>query len=153
VAGPPALRERFESVRRDVLRYGIRRETLRDEVRRMRERMRSELSRSTAGQFDIKQDKGGITDIEFLAQYWTLRWCNRYPELATYSDNIRQLESLASIDLVPQATVDLLTGAYRAYRQRMHHLSLEKADTVVPEAEFAAVREQVSAVWRAAMEE
>jgi hypothetical protein len=35
----------------------------------------------------------------------------------------------------------------------MHHLSLEKADTVVPEAEFEAVREQVSAVWRAAMEE
>ena len=105
------------------------------------------------GQFDIKQDPGGITDIEFLAQYWTLRWCDRYAELVTYSDNIRQLESLASIDLVPQATVDLLTGAYRAYRQRMHHLSLDKADTVVPAAEFAAVREQVSAVWRAAMED
>ena len=153
VAGPPALRERFESVRRDILRFGIRRETLREEVRKMRERMRSELSRSTTGQFDIKQDPGGITDIEFLAQYWTLRWCDRYAELVTYSDNIRQLESLASIDLVPQATVDLLTGAYRAYRQRMHHLSLDKADTVVPEAEFAAVREQVSAVWREAMEE
>ena len=104
------------------------------------------------GQFDIKQDPGGITDIEFLAQYWTLRWCDRHAELVTYSDNIRQLESLASIDLVPQSTVDLLTGAYRAYRQRMHHLSLDKADTVVPETEFAAVREQVSAVWRTAME-
>jgi hypothetical protein len=34
----------------------------------------------------------------------------------------------------------------------MHHLSLDKADTVVPETEFAAVREQVSAVWRTAME-
>jgi glutamate-ammonia-ligase adenylyltransferase len=153
VAGPPALRERFESVRCDILRFGIRRETLREEVRKMRDRMRSELSRSGTGQFDIKQDRGGITDIEFLAQYWTLRWCDRYAELVTYSDNIRQLESLASIDLVPQATVDLLTGAYRAYRQRMHHLSLDKADTVVPEAEFAAVREQVSAVWRAAMED
>jgi glutamate-ammonia-ligase adenylyltransferase len=129
----------------------------------MRERMRTELSvsrpgasdikKKSSGTTDIKQDPGGITDIEFLAQYWTLRWCDRYAELVTYSDNIRQLESLASIDLVPQATVDLLTGAYRAYRQRMHHLSLEKADTVVPEAEFAAVREQVSAVWRAAMED
>ncbi len=32
----------------------------------------SELSKSGAGEFDLKQDAGGITDIEFLAQYWTL---------------------------------------------------------------------------------
>ncbi|NJD32426.1 MAG: bifunctional [glutamate--ammonia ligase]-adenylyl-L-tyrosine phosphorylase/[glutamate--ammonia-ligase] adenylyltransferase, partial [Gammaproteobacteria bacterium] len=152
VAGPPALRERFEALRCDLLRFGIRRDTLRDEVRNMRERMRAELSRSGPDQFDLKRDAGGITDIEFLAQYWTLRWCDRYPELVTYSDNIRQLESLASIDLVPQRTVDLLTGAYRAYRQRMHHLSLDGASTVVPVGEFVEVREQVKAVWRAAME-
>ena len=26
------------------------------------------------GQFDLKQDPGGMADIEFLAQYWALRW-------------------------------------------------------------------------------
>jgi len=152
VAGPPALRERFESLRRDLLRFGIRRETLRDDVRAMRERMRAELSRSGPGQFDLKQDPGGITDIEFLAQYWTLRWCDRYAELVTFSDNIRQLESLASANLVPQETVDVLTAAYRTYRQRMHHLSLEAAGNVVPSREFEETRAAVQAVWRAAME-
>jgi [glutamine synthetase] adenylyltransferase / [glutamine synthetase]-adenylyl-L-tyrosine phosphorylase len=152
VAGPPELRERFEAVRRDVLRYGVRRETLRDEVRRMRERMRAELGGAQPGQFDLKRDAGGITDIEFLAQYWTLHWCERHPELVTYSDNIRQLESLASIDLVPQATVDVLTGIYRAYRQRIHHLSLDGAETAVPATEFADERSQVTAIWRATME-
>jgi glutamate-ammonia-ligase adenylyltransferase len=117
----------------------------------MRERMRAELSRSGTGQFDLKQDAGGITDIEFLAQYWTLRWSERYPELVTYSDNIRQLESLASADLVPQATVDVLTGAYRAYRQRMHHLSLEAEESVVPGDEFDATRAAVTEIWNAAM--
>jgi glutamate-ammonia-ligase adenylyltransferase len=126
---------------------------LRDEVRGMRERMRAELSKSGPGQFDLKRDAGGITDIEFLAQYWSLRWCDRHPELVTYSDNIRQLESLASIDLVPQQTVDVLTGAYRAYRQCMHHLSLDGASTVVAASEFAGVREEVRSIWRAAMEE
>ena len=118
----------------------------------MRERMRAELSRSRPDQFDLKRDAGGITDIEFLAQYWTLRWCDRYPELVTYSDNIRQLESLASIDLVPQQTVDLLTGAYREYRERMHHLSLDQAETIVPASEFTEVREQITCIWRDAME-
>ena len=152
VAGTPALRARFEALRCDILRFGIRRDTLRDEVRNMRERMRAELSRSGPDEFDLKRDAGGITDIEFLAQYWTLQWCDTRPELVTYSDNIRQLESLASIDLVPQSTVDLLTGAYRLYRQRIHHLSLDGASTVVPAGEFADVRGQVTAVWRDAME-
>jgi glutamate-ammonia-ligase adenylyltransferase len=152
VAGPRDLCDAFERVRLDILRFAVRREKLRDDVRSMRERMRAELSRSKPGQFDLKQDAGGITDIEFLAQYWTLQLCRDYPELATYSDNIRQLESLASADLVPQATVDELTGAYRAYRQRMHHLSLEAGPTVVPAEEFAGLRATVTAIWRQAME-
>jgi glutamate-ammonia-ligase adenylyltransferase len=152
VAGPKVLRERFEEVRRDVLRFAVRRDTLREDVRAMRERMRAELVRAGPSEFDLKQDSGGITDIEFLAQYWTLLWSERYPELVTYSDNIRQLESLASIDLVPQSTVDVLTAAYRAYRQRIHHLSLEAADTVVPAEEFAAMRAAVTDIWRATME-
>jgi glutamate-ammonia-ligase adenylyltransferase len=147
VAGGAGLRERFESLRRDLLRYAVRRDTLREDVRAMRERMRAELSKSRPGEFDLKRDAGGITDIEFLAQYWTLLWAERYPELVTYSDNIRQLESLASADLVPQATVDLLTGAYRSYRQRLHHLSLEQAGSAVPESEFADERAAVSAAW------
>jgi glutamate-ammonia-ligase adenylyltransferase len=152
VAGGPALQARFEALRCDLLRHAIRRDTLREDVRGMRERMRAELSRSRPGEFDLKQDAGGITDIEFLAQYWALRWAERYPELVTFSDNIRQLESLASADLVPQTTVDVLTHAYRAYRQRMHHLSLEAASNVVPALDFAGTREQVEAIWRAAME-
>jgi glutamate-ammonia-ligase adenylyltransferase len=151
VAGDPGLCGRFEALRRDLLRFAVRRPTLRDDVRSMRERMRAELSKSGAGQFDLKQDAGGITDIEFLAQYWTLLHAERWPELVTYSDNIRQLESLASADIVPQATVDVLTGAYRAYRQRMHHLSLEAAGNVVPEAEFRDVRAAVTAIWDATM--
>jgi glutamate-ammonia-ligase adenylyltransferase len=151
VAGDPVLRERFEALRRDILRFAVRRATLREDVRSMRERMRAELSKSGPGQFDLKQDAGGITDIEFLAQYWTLHWAERYPELVTYSDNIRQLESLASADIVPQSTVDVLTGAYRAYRQRMHHLSLEAADNVVSAEEFREVRAAVTAIWGATM--
>ena len=114
--------------------------------------MRTELSSAKPGQFDLKQDRGGIADIEFLAQYWALKWAVRYAEVITYSDIIRQLESLASADLVPQATADVLTDAYRAYRQRIHHLSLEKAASVVPAAEFAGTRDAVTAIWTQTME-
>jgi glutamate-ammonia-ligase adenylyltransferase len=147
------LRDRYESLRVELLRSAVRRSSLRDDVRAMRERMRTELSRSQAGEFDLKQDAGGITDVEFLAQYWTLQWAGQHAELVTFSDNIRQLESLASICLVPQQTVDALTAAYRSYRQRLHHLSLEGGDrNVAPALEFEATREAVTAIWRATME-
>jgi len=147
VAGEPALCGEFERTRLDVLRYAVRRESLRDEVRAMRERMRRELSRSGDGKLDLKQGTGGIADIEFLAQYWALKWACDYPPVAMFSDTIRQLESVASADLVPQATVDVLTAAYRAYRTRMHHLSLAGEAGLVAAEEFAVERAAVTAVW------
>jgi glutamate-ammonia-ligase adenylyltransferase len=151
VAGDAALRARFEAVRTHVLRHNVRRESLRADVRRMRERMRRELSRSGPDQFDIKQDAGGVADIEFLAQYWALAWALRYPPLVMFSDTIRQLESVASADLVPQACVDTLTAAYRAYRERTHRMSLEGGANVVPADQFAAQRAAVTAIWQSAM--
>ncbi len=147
VAGSPALRARFEQVRIDILTAHVRREGLREEVRSMRERMRRELSKARAGEFDMKQDPGGIADIEFLAQYWALRWAGEHPAVAMFPDTIRQLETLASGALVPQATVDILTNAYRAYRTRGHHRSLRDAGNVVPSTEFEAERAAVRGIW------
>jgi glutamate-ammonia-ligase adenylyltransferase len=147
VAGSPSLRARFEAVRLEILRQHVKRDTLREEVRSMRERMRRELSKSRTGEFDIKQDPGGVADIEFLAQYWALREAERHAAVLLFSDTIRQLETLASGDLVPQSAVDLLTAAYRAYRERTHHRSLRDEKTVVADTEFVAERASVTRLW------
>ncbi len=151
VAGAPELRAEFERVRLETLRNHVRRDTLREEVASMRERMRKELSKAKPGQFDVKQDAGGIADIEFLAQYWALLWTQDYPPVAMFADTIRQLESLASANLVPQATVDVLTDAYRAYRVRGHHLSLESREPIVTDSEFVAERAAVKRIWEETM--
>jgi [glutamine synthetase] adenylyltransferase / [glutamine synthetase]-adenylyl-L-tyrosine phosphorylase len=151
VAGAPQLCADFERTRLEVLRQAVRRESLRQEVRAMRERMRRELTQGGEGRWDLKQDAGGIADIEFLAQYWALKWARDYPPVAMFSDTIRQLESVASADLVPQTTVDVLTGAYRAYRTRTHHLSLAGEEAVISAAEFATERAAVTAIWERVM--
>jgi [glutamine synthetase] adenylyltransferase / [glutamine synthetase]-adenylyl-L-tyrosine phosphorylase len=147
VAGSPHLRAEFERVRLDVLCNHVRRDTLRAQVRNMRERMRRELSRGGAARFDIKQDAGGIADIEFLAQYWALNWGQRYPPVVLFADTIRQLESVASAALVPQAVVDTLTGAYRVYRGRAHRLSLAGDAAIVPAGDFERLRAEVVRIW------
>ena len=149
VAGSTALRREFEQLRMDIVMHAVRREGLREEVRKMRERMRRELRKASRGEFDLKHDPGGIADIEFLAQYWTLLHAATHPPVAMFSDTIRQLESLASADLVPQATVDVLTQAYREYRARGHHRSLRDSPAVARDDEFLEPRRAVNAIWDA----
>src|ERR1700733_13880643 len=109
VAGDPKLCAAFEEVRRRTLRTAVRRDSLRSDVLEMRLRMRKELSRSGAGQFDIKQDAGGIGDIEFLVQYWVLAAADAHHGLLTYTDNIRQLEGLAQAGVLDRSTAQWLT--------------------------------------------
>jgi glutamate-ammonia-ligase adenylyltransferase len=151
VAGAPELMRQFEALRADVLARDVRRATLRADVRHMRNRQRRELSRAGPGEFDLKQDPGGIGDIEFLAQYWALKWAREYPPVALFADTIRQLESVASADLVPQSQVDVLADIYRAYRTRLHHRALDGRGAVVDAAEFVPQRAAVAAVWDATM--
>jgi glutamate-ammonia-ligase adenylyltransferase len=151
VAGAPQLRAEFERVRLETLQNHLRRDTLRDEVRNMRERMRRELAKAPAGEFDIKQSEGGVADIEFLAQYWALLWAKEFPPVALFSDTIRQLESVASANLVAQQTVDLLVAAYTAYRARTHHLSLDSRPPRVPATEFQTERREVTRIWNEVM--
>ncbi|MFM1886720.1 MAG: hypothetical protein RL026_1877 [Pseudomonadota bacterium] len=151
VAGDPGLRGRIEALRLEILRGAVRRGDLRQQIRDMRERMRRELSAGGEGRFDLKQDRGGIADIEFLAQYWALRWADQYPPVAMFPDTIRQLESVASAGLVPQDDVDLLVAAYQRYRALGHHRSLEGQGAVLDADAFPAERAAVTALWEAAM--
>jgi glutamate-ammonia-ligase adenylyltransferase len=153
VAGDASLRAAFEAVRRRVLVVAVHRDTLRADVREMRLRMRRELSKARAGQFDIKQDAGGIADIEFLVQYWVLSAADAYPELLTYTDNIRQLEGLAAVGVLDRARAQWLTDAYIGYRTVLHHLSLEgQGDRVVEAAPYGEMRDRVIEIWRETFE-
>jgi glutamate-ammonia-ligase adenylyltransferase len=151
VAGSLSLMNRFEEARSALLQSAVRRERLRSDISEMRERMRRELSRGSAGNFDLKQDRGGLADIEFLAQYWVLKHAHEYPPLAMFPDTIRQLESVGSAALVDHAVIDGLVDAYRDYRQSTHRQSLESRPRVVPAVEHASTARWVGAVWDAVM--
>jgi glutamate-ammonia-ligase adenylyltransferase len=148
VAGDAALCAQFEAARRRVLCTAVHRDTLRADVEEMRRRMRRELSESRSGKFDIKQDAGGIADIEFLVQYWVLEGAAEHPELVRYSDNVRQLDGLAAAGLVDSDTARWLKETYIGYRTLLHHLSLEGRQRVVEAAEHAQRRARVQEIWR-----
>ena len=151
VAGDPALGQRFASLRRDVLLRDRDGDTLRDEVRSMRERMRSELGSHRPDRFDLKQDPGGVADIEFMVQYCTLRWASQLGAHLDFPDNIRLLEGFGLAGLMPEEDVALLCDAYRAIRRRIHQLSLQEAEGVVGGGVFGEFREAVIGIWNRMM--
>ena len=152
VAGDAGLCARFEATRHRVLRAAVHHDTLRSDVADMRARMRRELSLAGAGQFDIKQDAGGIADIEFLVQYWVLSAAHEHPRLLTHTDNIRQLDGLAAAGIVDSVTAQWLTVAYINYRSVLHRLSLEGGERVVDAAAHASTRARIAAIWEEVFE-
>jgi glutamate-ammonia-ligase adenylyltransferase len=149
VAGDAGVKAAFEALRVHALTTYVRRDKLAAEVADMRQRMRSELSKGTSECFDIKQDPGGVADIEFLVQYLVLREAHRYPVLVRWSDNIRQLEALAAHGILPPADAELLAETYREYRRHIHHGNLAGRSGLVPHAEVAGLAATVTRLWQA----
>ncbi|MDU5453343.1 bifunctional [glutamate--ammonia ligase]-adenylyl-L-tyrosine phosphorylase/[glutamate--ammonia-ligase] adenylyltransferase [Pseudescherichia vulneris] len=148
VYGDPQLQSRFDEIRRTILMTPRDGEKLQTEVREMREKMRAHLGNKHRERFDLKADAGGITDIEFIAQYLVLGHAHHKPKLTRWSDNVRILDLLAQNDIMDEQEARALTHAYTTLRDALHHLALQEQPGHVPETEFAEEREQVSASWQ-----
>ena len=147
VAGSAKIARAFERIRAETLRNRIRRETLREDVLEMRQRMRRELDKSNDERFDLKQGAGGIGDIEFIVQFLALRDAQGHPAVIHYPDNIRQLGTLAASGSLDAATARQLQLIYQQYRLRQHRLALDDQEAWVPANEFAAERLFVTEAW------
>ena len=148
IAGSAKLAAEFERIRAETIMQRVRRDTLRDDVLRMRERMRKELDSSDEQQFNLKHGKGGIGDIEFLVQYLVLRVAVQCPPVIEFTDNIRQLNALAECGELTLTRAADLQQAYRHYRLRQHHLALNDEPPLVPDTEFRAERALVDEAWQ-----
>jgi glutamate-ammonia-ligase adenylyltransferase len=125
-AGDAAIGARFEAIRESVLRKNRAGDqaSLREEVLKMRQRMHDARPNRT-GLFDLKQDPGGMIDIEFIVQYLVLRHAHAHPELTANSGNIALLHRFGQLGLVDAALADACADAYRHYRKLQHQVRLQ----------------------------
>jgi glutamate-ammonia-ligase adenylyltransferase len=121
---------------------------LRQEIIDMRERMRREHASTKPGIFDLKQDAGGITDIEFMVQYAVLAYAADHPALLRWTDNKRLLEVFSECGVLPAPACAALRDAYFSMRARIHRCALQETPAQVPDTEFQAERRLVRELWR-----
>ncbi|NLJ62284.1 MAG: bifunctional [glutamate--ammonia ligase]-adenylyl-L-tyrosine phosphorylase/[glutamate--ammonia-ligase] adenylyltransferase [Alcaligenaceae bacterium] len=151
VAGDPQIGARFEKVRQDILLQKRDPIAFKREVITMREKI-AQAHPNKSDLFDIKHDRGGMVDIEFMTQYLVLCYAHRYPALLNNLGNIALLGIAAEHQLIPRTLSQQAIQAYRTFRRYQHNLRLQGAAVArLPLHQVQAERDAVMALWQAVM--
>jgi glutamate-ammonia-ligase adenylyltransferase len=149
-AGDPAVGARFEAIREEILRQPRDREKLRDEVVAMRRKMTDAHASNSATEFDLKNDPGGIIDVEFIVQYLVLGYAQQHPELTGNLGNIALLRIAGDLGLIDPALGLAAGDAYREFRRRQHLKRLSATPKArVPREELERETAAVDRLWAA----
>ncbi|MEN6670625.1 bifunctional [glutamate--ammonia ligase]-adenylyl-L-tyrosine phosphorylase/[glutamate--ammonia-ligase] adenylyltransferase [Psychrobacter sp. B38] len=152
ICGDKHVTARFCNIRREVLALPRTIEQVRSEVTSMRIKMQKHLGTSQweqqAGKFHLKQDAGGIVDIEFLAQFAVLAYSHEHPSLTKWSDNVRIFEEVASLGIWAASVCQDLTDAYLRIRAATHQLALSEQSLLVDESLWKETRALLQAQWQ-----
>ena len=152
IAGSAQMCQQFEELRKHVICMPRDVTDLMRQVVDMREKMLVTKASKSADVFDLKNDTGGITDIEFMVQYAILAHASEEPALCEYSDNVRLLERLAESGYLSKTIAGELTDIYCRYRNRTHRLALQAQTSKVANSEYQAERKQVQDYWQQLLE-
>ena len=147
IAGDPRLKTTYEGIRHRILSLTRDENQLKTEVRDMREKMRDALATRSASQFDLKQGKGGIADIEFIVQFLILANAAKISALCEFTDNVRQLEGLARHGIISQSESDDLKTAFCTYRDIGHKQVLQGDKALIDVESVSGLRERVEGIW------
>ena len=123
-AGESEIGRQFEAVRIEVLRQRRDLEPLRAEVVNMRDKMLA-AHPNTSGRFDIKHDRGGLIDLEFIVQYLVLGYSHQHAGLTANIGNLALLKLAAEAGLIDRSDATAAHDAYRHLRQAQHALRLQ----------------------------
>jgi len=147
-AGDAEIGERFEEIRAQVLTMPRDAASLAQEIVVMRERVdaghpnRSKL-------FDLKHDRGGMVDIEFIVQYCVLLHAREDAEFVLNMGNISLLRLAAGFGLMSAEEAETVAAAYRRYRKLQHTLRLDGMEKARVEPDVVvAEREAVTGLWK-----
>jgi [glutamine synthetase] adenylyltransferase / [glutamine synthetase]-adenylyl-L-tyrosine phosphorylase len=110
VTGSPALRGKVEAAIRTTLLRPRDRGTITADVRKMRDLIAAE--KGTEDIWDLKQVRGGLVDLEFIAQYLQLVHAAVQPQILSPT-TAEAYERLAAAGIISAADADLLLPATR----------------------------------------
>lgn len=147
ILGDEPLQHEFNTIRTAILGRHRDTDALAIEVVKMRRKMREHLVDKHAIGLDLKQCEGGITDIEFMVQYWVLGFASEYPALTKWPDNLRIIAAAKEAGLLSSDHAEQLQTAYLTLRDHYHQLTLAGQKFAHSNEEVDLVRRHVTEQW------
>ncbi|XSG81188.1 MAG: bifunctional [glutamine synthetase] adenylyltransferase/[glutamine synthetase]-adenylyl-L-tyrosine phosphorylase [Methyloligella sp. ZOD6] len=141
VAGPDSLAQEIGDAIQEVLTRPQDRATVAAEVRKMRERIESQ--KGTDDIWDIKQVRGGLVDLEFIAQFLQLVNGAEHPDVLDQTTQ-RALEKLRDAGVLSGEDADLLIPACRLYHNLTQVLRLCVDEIFRPDEAPQALKELIA---------
>ena len=148
-AGDREIGAAFEKERNEILQLPRVKEEVFKNVLDMRQKM-LEGHPNRSSWFDLKHDRGGMVDVEFVVQALVLVYSHEHPELINNFGNIRLLDMAAEVGLIDQSVAENAAKAYRRYRAIQRTIRLERGDWPA-RIEPSMVVDEIAAVttlWR-----
>ena len=145
--GSTLIEQEFDRIRRSILQQSRDTDQLSQEVVDMREKMRKHLA-NKSDDFDIKQDAGGLVDIEFMTQAGVLIHAKQHANCIKHTATLELINELKTVGWYSAEEAISLANAYRYFRKLKNWQNLQcEAD----ESEVALHRDNVTAVWQRLM--
>ena len=141
------LSKEFSRIRKKILCQQREIDEVRKSIIEMREKISTEHGSKEDKKFNIKKDKGGLVDIEFIVQFYVLSYAHEYNQLCAYTDNIRILNACSASKLIDEKITEDLKSIYLNYRKHLHQLNLRLLPEAVEENVFAKERSVIQEYW------
>ncbi len=124
-AGSATIGKGFDAIRSEILCLERDPTKLRDEILSMRTKMHDGHP-NPSDLFDIKHDRGGMVDIEFIVQYLVLAHAHKHAELSANRGNLALLNKAGELGLIPMELATKSGDLYRAFRKIQHRMRLNQ---------------------------
>ena len=147
VTGDTLIEQEFDRIRSSVLRQAREAGQLLQDVVSMREKMRQQLANKSAD-FDLKQDAGGLVDIEFMTQAGVLIHAEQHVGCIEHTATLALIDELTKVGWYSSADAKDVAGAYRYFRKLKNWQNLN-CDVDISEVDQH--RTKVVAVWERLM--
>jgi len=147
--GNALLEQEFGRIRRSVLTQAREPDVLLQEVVVMREKMRNHLANKSPD-FDVKQDRGGLVDIEFMTQAGVLIHAEKCNDCIRHTATLELIKELKVVGWYSVDDAAKIASAYRYFRKLKNWQNLECEIGVT---EVSMHRDNVTAVWAQLMPE
>ncbi len=167
VVGNQQVGRQFEQLRKQILCQPRELSQLKQDITMMRHKM-LDAHPNTTSLFDIKHDRGGIIDVEFIVQFLVLGYAHQYPQLTGNIGNIALLKLAGNLGLISLELANTVPTAYREFRRLQHQLRLSGAPQSsgstpvkgvsqeyarVPNTDLTNARQAVLQLWAEVFEE